>query len=79
MSLGPGTQTKVGGHPATRTDTASGICRSIGADRTIRVLVETSPLPSPLTEFTACIRGPGVAQSESGVKALLTSTKFLTQ
>jgi len=79
MGLGPGTQTKVGGRPATRTDTAGGLCRSIGADRTIHVLVETSPLPSPLTEFTACLRGPGLAQSETGVKALLASTKFVTQ
>jgi hypothetical protein len=52
------------------------MCRSIGADRTIDVLVQTRPLPSPLTEFTACLRGPGLAQAEKSVDALLASTKF---
>lgn len=79
MGLGPGTQTRVDGRPATRTETAGGICRSIGADRTIDVLVETSALPSPLTEFTACLRGPGLTQNEASVKALLASTKFLAR
>jgi hypothetical protein len=74
--LGSGARVRVGGHPARRVDTKSGICKSIGADRTIDVLVQTQPLPSPLTEFTACLRGPGLAQSERSVDALLASTKF---
>jgi hypothetical protein len=57
-------------------DTAHGICRSIGADRTIDVLVQTRPLPSPLMELTACLRGPGLAQAEKSVDALLASTQF---
>jgi hypothetical protein len=79
MGLGPGSQIRVDGRPARRVDTASGMCRSIGADRTIDVLIETKPLPSPLTEFTACLRGPGLAQQVKRVDALLASTKFLTQ
>jgi hypothetical protein len=76
MELGPGSQIRVGGHPARRVETASGICRSIDADRTIDVLIQTRPLPSPLTELTACLRRPGVAQAERSVDALLASTKF---
>ena len=77
--LGPGTRIRVGGHLARRIDTAGGICRRIGADRTIDVLVQTRPLPSSLTEFTACLRGPGLAESEKSVDALLASTKFFAQ
>jgi hypothetical protein len=76
MRLGPGSRARVGGHPASRVDTAHGICRSIGADRTIDVLVQTRPLPSPLMELTACLRGPGLAQAEQSVDALLASTQF---
>lgn len=78
VGLGPGAQTRVGGRPARRVDTAEGICSSIGADRTIEVLVETSPPPSTLTEFTACLRGPGLAANVARVDALLASTKFLS-
>jgi hypothetical protein len=76
IGLGPGSRMRVGGHPATRVDTAHGICRSIGADRTIDVLIRTQPLPSPLMELTACLRGPGLAQAEQSVDALLASTQF---
>jgi hypothetical protein len=71
-----GSRVRVGGHPARRVDTTGGMCRSIGADRTIDVLIQTRPLPGPLTEFTACLRGPGLAQAERSVDALLASTKF---
>lgn len=78
MGLGPGSALRVGGRPATRVDSPGGMCRSIGADRTIHVLVATRPLPSTLTEFTACLRGPALAQSVQRVDALLASTKFLS-
>lgn len=78
IALGPGTQIRVGGRPARRVDTAGGICRSIGADRTIDVLVATRPLPSTLTELTACLRGPGLAQNVKRVDAMLASAKFLS-
>lgn len=74
--LGPGSRIRVDGHLARRVDTAGGMCRSIGADRTIDVLIQTRPLPSTLTELTACLRGPGLAQAEKSVDALLASTKF---
>jgi len=77
--LGAGTRTQVGGRVARRVDTAGGICRSIGADRTTHVLIQTRPFPSSLTEFTACLRGPGLAQAEQSVDALLASTKFRSQ
>jgi hypothetical protein len=76
MSLGPGSRIQVGSHPARRVETNKGICRSIGADRTIDVLIATRPLPSTPTEFTACLRGPGLAQAEKSVDALLASTQF---
>ena len=76
ISLPAGSRTQVDGRPARRVDTAHGICRSIGADRTTEVLIQTQPLPAPLTEFTACLRGPGLAQAEKSVDALLASTKF---
>ena len=71
-----GSRIRVGGHPARRVDTADGMCRSIGVDRTVDVLVQTRPLPSPLAEFTACLRGPGLALAEKSVDALLASKKF---
>ena len=76
IALPPGSRTQVGGRVARRVDMPGGICRSIGADRTVDVLIETRPLPAPLTEFTACLRGPGLMQEEKSVDALLASTKF---
>src|SRR3954454_9790131 len=78
-TLGPGSRIRVDGREARRVDTAGGMCRSIGADRTIDVLIATRPLPSTPTQFTACLRGPGLAQEEKSVEALLASTKFASQ
>lgn len=78
IALGPGARVRIGGRPARRVDTVGGMCHSIGADRTIDVLIETEPLPSSLTEFTACLRGPGLVQAEKSVDALLGSTRFLS-
>jgi hypothetical protein len=78
VGLGPGSPLRVGGRPARRVDTAGGMCRSIGADRTIDVLIATRPLPSTLTEFTACLRGPDLVQNVQRVDALLASTMFLS-
>jgi hypothetical protein len=79
FTLGAGNRIRVGGRPASLVETAGGICRRIGADRTIDVRVELTPLPSALLEFTACLRGPGLAQAEAGVDALLASTTFVAQ
>jgi hypothetical protein len=76
MGLGPGARIRVGGHPGTRVVTQSGICKQIGADRTMQVAVQTSPTPSPLTYLTACLRGPNLAQNERRVDALLASTRL---
>jgi hypothetical protein len=77
--FGPGTRIRVDGHPATRTVTTGGMCSSIGADRTIDVLIQTHPFPSTPTEMTACLRGPGLAQAQASVDALLASTKLVAQ
>ena len=79
MGLGPGSRIRVGGDPATFVDKPSGECRKIGADRTIQLVVETSPPPAAFTYLTACLREPGAAQNARAVKALLASTKFLSQ
>ena len=79
IGFGPGSHVSVDGHPARRVDTAGGMCRSIGADRTIDVLIRTRPFPSTLTDFTACLRGPGLAQAEQSIDALLASTKLVSQ
>ena len=71
-----GTQIQVGGHPAARQETTNGECRRIGADRTIDVAIATHTLPSALTYVTVCLRGPGLAQAEKSVDALLASTTF---
>ncbi len=78
-ALGPGSRIRIDGREARRVDTAGGMCRSIGADRTIDILIATRPLPSTPAEFTACLRGPGLAQEEKNVNALLASTKFVSQ
>jgi hypothetical protein len=79
MGLGPGTEIQVDGHPAARQEKTGGACGRIGADRTIDVAVATHSLPSALTYFTACLRGPGLADAEKSVDALLASTKFTSQ
>ncbi|HZT94449.1 MAG TPA: hypothetical protein VE985_08235 [Gaiellaceae bacterium] len=79
IALAPGPRTRIDGHPARRVETAGGMCRGIGADRTIDVLIEVQPLPSTLIEFTACLRGPGLAQEEKSVAALLASTRLTGQ
>ena len=65
-----GTRIRVGGSPARRKVTAGGECRAIGADRTIDVMVGVT------REFTACLRGPNLAQNQRAVNALLASTRF---
>jgi hypothetical protein len=77
--FGPGARITVDGHPASRTVTPGGMCSSIGADKTVNVLIQTHPFPSTPTEMTACLRGPGLAQEEKSVDALLASTKLVTQ
>lgn len=79
FALGSGSRVQVDGRDARRVDTAGGICRRIGADRTVDLLIAARPLPSTPTEFTACLRGPGLAQEEKNVEALLASTKFASQ
>jgi hypothetical protein len=46
---------------------------------TVDVLIQTRPLPSTLTEMTACLRGPRLAQEEKRIDALLASTKLVSQ
>jgi hypothetical protein len=77
--FGPGPRITVDGHHATRTVTTGGMCSSIGADKTVDVLIQTHAFPSTPTEMTACLRGPGLAQEEKNVDALLASTKLVTQ
>ncbi len=77
VRLGPGRRIRVGGHPAALVSERGGICRSIGADRTIDAKIETSPPPSNFTEVTACLRRPGLAQNARRVDELLASTRFL--
>ena len=68
-SLGPGAEIQVDGRPARRVETAGGMCRS---------LIQTQHLPSPPTELTACLRGPGLAEQVKRVDALLASTKLFS-
>jgi hypothetical protein len=79
FGFGPGSHVTVDGHPARRVETAGGMCHSIGADLTIDVHIQTTPFPSTLTDFTACLRGPGLAQAEQSVDALLASTRLVSQ
>jgi hypothetical protein len=65
-----GRRTTVGGLKAWRADQNGGDCGRIGADRTIDVLIP------PSNELIVCLRGPGLAQDEKSVHALLASTKF---
>ena len=70
-----GSPMRVGGRPARRTTSSGGVCRSVGADRTIDVLIKSSPAPNQI-EATACLRGPNLAQNERRLNALLASTRF---
>lgn len=67
-----GSPLEIGGHRAVRRVMTGGACRAIGADRTIEVTIRNSAAP----EFTACLRGPNLAQNERRVDALLKSTQF---
>jgi hypothetical protein len=69
-----GTRIQVGGSDAWRTETPVGSCRAIGADQTIEV-----SMPAHSLALTVCLRGPGLAQAEKSVDALLASTKFLSK
>jgi hypothetical protein len=70
-----GKPVRIGGRDAMRQELGGGVCRAIGADRTIEVTIKDSSAPA----FMACIRGPGVAQSERRVDAMLRSTQFPAQ
>jgi len=72
-----GKQLRVGGRPAGLVESAGGVCRRIGADRTVEATVELGK--GSVISLTACLRGPNLAQSEKSLDALLASTKFLSQ
>ena len=72
----PGADVTIGGRRAKRELSRPGECAAIGADETIEVAI-VRPLPDNWTAFTACLRGPGLAASESRIQALLGSTRFL--
>lgn len=72
-----GKRIQVDGRPAAVQETAGGQCRSIGADRTIETTVELGP--DSLIVLTACLRGPGLAEAEKSIDALLASTKFRSE
>jgi hypothetical protein len=79
LRTAPGTTTRVGGSYAKRTTTEPGDCRKIGADRTIQVVVGSPAKFAVPTYFTACLRGPNLAQNERRVDALLASTRLTSQ
>jgi hypothetical protein len=72
-----GAAIRVDGRRARRVATSGGMCRPIGADRTIDVLVKQSP--TNYVEVTACLRGPHLALAEKSFDDLLASTRFLSQ
>jgi hypothetical protein len=73
----PGKPLEVGGASAKQSDVSGGLCRSIGADRTIDVVIKLGS--GNFRELTGCLRAPGVAENERRVDALLASTKFPAQ
>ena len=79
MGLGPGSRIRVDGHEARRVGHGR---RDLPQHRRRPDGRRPDPdeaLPSTLTEITACLRGPGLAQEEKSVDALLASTKFASQ
>jgi hypothetical protein len=79
LQAASGTTTRIGGSYAKRTVTTPGDCRKIGADRTIQVVVGSPTKFAVPTYFTACLRGPNLAQNERRVDALLASTRLSSQ
>jgi hypothetical protein len=73
----PGRSTRIDGRPAKISTQRPGNCRGVGADEEISVAV-ARPVPSNWTSIDACLRGPGLAEQERQVQALLGSTRFLT-
>jgi len=66
----------VGGREAKQKVTQPGRCSAIGADVTIAVAI-ARPIPNNWTAVTACLKGPGLAESMRELDALLASTRFL--
>jgi hypothetical protein len=79
LKTAPGTATRVGGSYAKRMTTEPGDCRKIGADRTIEVAIGSPTKFGVPTYFTACLRGPNLAQNERRVDAVLASTRFISR
>jgi hypothetical protein len=71
-----GTRVSVGGRSAKEQTTRPGECRTIGADETVSVQI-ARPVQYNWTDFTACLRGPNLADQERAVSAVLASTRFL--
>jgi hypothetical protein len=76
LATQPGTALNVDGRPAKRVVRRPGDCRTIGADETVSVQI-ARPAAANWTAFTACLRGPNLADGEQELKALLASTRFL--
>jgi hypothetical protein len=72
-----GKRITVGGYPAWVSEKPGRDCRGLGADRTIDAMIKRSP--GNFIAFTACLRGPGLAQDVKSVNALLASVKFASQ
>ena len=73
----PGTPTRIDGRSAKISIARPGMCRSVGADETMTVVIGR-PLPNNWTEVAACLRGPNLAAHEAQVRALVASARFLT-
>jgi hypothetical protein len=72
----PGSSLTVGGRPAREVVTGPGeVCRPVGADRSITVVVSSTPSDDFYT-MTACLKGPGLSRLVSEVRAMVASTTF---
>lgn len=68
---------RIGGRRGKQIVRRPGKCAAVGADETIEIAI-VRPIPDNWTAFTACLRGPGLARTESKVDALLASTRFVS-
>lgn len=72
-----GRSMQIDGRPAKLSAGRPRTCGAIGADEEISVNI-ARPLAGNWTSIDACLRGPGLAEKERQVRALLGSTRFLT-
>ena len=65
----------IGGRPAVETKTGAGSCATLRAAESITVMIPRD-VPDNWYQVDACLRGPGLAQQQAEIAAMLSTVRI---